>query len=122
MDRIVGRARELAGDDAWFVVCSDHGFSSFRRGVNYNNWLVENGFMTLKNQPSGPATLEKLFDTRELFVNVDWSRTQAYAMGLGSIYINLIGREKHGIVLPGPEYDEVRQRIKEGLEDLVDDP
>ncbi len=121
MDEIVGRARELAGPDVLFLVCSDHGFSSFRRGVNYNNWLVENGFMTLKGKPGSKATLEKLFDTKDLFGDVDWSRTKAYAMGLGSIYINLAGREKHGIVLPGPEYDEVVGQIKAGLEALVDD-
>ena len=120
MDRIVGRARELAGDEVLFLVCSDHGFSSFRRGVNYNNWLVEQGLMVMKEQPSGPATLEKLFDTRDLFAGVDWSQTKAYALGLGSVYVNLIGREKYGIVMPGPEYEEVVAQIKEGLEALVD--
>lgn len=120
MDDIVGRARRLAGEEALFIVCSDHGFSSFRRGVNLNNWLVQNQLMVLKNQPTGAANLEKLFDTRELFVDVDWSKTKAYAMGLGSIYINLIGREREGIVLPGPEYDEVRRQIVEGLQAIVD--
>ncbi len=120
MDEIVGEARKLAGPQAVFIVCSDHGFSSFRRGVNYNTWLVRNGFMTLKGQ-AGTATLEKLFDTRDLFQNVDWSRTRAYALGLGSIYINLMGREKHGIVLPGEEYESVRRQIKEGLESFVDE-
>jgi predicted AlkP superfamily phosphohydrolase/phosphomutase len=76
--------------------------------------------MTLKNQGTGPATLEKLFDTRELFVNVDWSKTKAYALGLGSIYINERGRERHGIVMPGPEYKEVCDQIRRGLESLVD--
>ncbi len=121
MDEIVGKARALAGPDAMFIVCSDHGFSSFRRGLNTNRWLINNGFMVLKGQGEGPATLEKLFDTRELFQDVDWSRTKAYALGLGSIYINLVGREKSGIVMPGAEYDDVRRRIKEGLEALVDD-
>jgi predicted AlkP superfamily phosphohydrolase/phosphomutase len=120
MDAIVGRARELSGKEALLLVCSDHGFSSFRRGVNYNTWLVRNGFMTLKGQTADPATLEKLFDTRDLFQNVDWSRTKAYALGLGSIYVNLVGREKEGTVLPGPEYEEVRRQIREGLEGLVD--
>lgn len=120
MDEIVGEAQTLAGPRAIFIVCSDHGFSSFRRGVNYNTWLVRNGFMALKGQ-TGTATLEKLFDTRDLFQNVDWSRTRAYALGLGSIYINLLGREKHGIVLPGEEYETVRRQIKEGLESLVDE-
>lgn len=110
MDELVGRARELVADDTVFIVCSDHGFSSFRRGVNYNNWLVENGWMTLKQTVTGTPAL----------TDVDWSRTKAYALGLGSIYINLIGRERQGIVLPGPEYDEVMQGIREGLEQLVD--
>ncbi len=120
MDAIVGRARALAGEDALLLVCSDHGFSSFRRGINYNNWLVAHGFMQLKNQPTDPATLEKLFETRDLMGHVDWPRTKAYAIGLGSIYINLVGRERQGTVLPGPEYDEVRRQIREGLEALVD--
>jgi len=120
MDAMVGKARALAGPEALFLVCSDHGFSSFRRGVNINTWLVRNGFMTLKGQTNDPATLERLFDTRDLFQNVDWSRTKAYALGLGTIYVNLMGREKDGIVMPGQEYDEVRQKIQEGLEALVD--
>jgi predicted AlkP superfamily phosphohydrolase/phosphomutase len=120
MDAMVGKARELAGPRALFMVCSDHGFSSFRRGVNYNTWLVRNGLMALKGQSGDPATLEKLFDTKDLFENVDWSRTKAYALGLGSIYVNLVGREKQGIVMPGPEYAEVVRQIKEGLEAYED--
>ena len=111
MDELVGEARDLAGEETLFIVCSDHGFSSFRRGVNYNNWLVDNGFMTLKAGVTGRPSL----------ADVDWQKTQAYAVGLGAVYINLIGREKRGTVLPGPEYEEVRRRIVEGLEALVDE-
>jgi predicted AlkP superfamily phosphohydrolase/phosphomutase len=120
MDELVGKARAAAGPDALMIVCSDHGFSSYRRAVNINTWLVRNGFMTLKGQTGDVATLEKLFDKGDLFANVDWSKTKAYAMGLGSIYVNLVGREKHGSVMPGSEYDEVRRGIREGLEALVD--
>lgn len=111
MDDLVGQARELAGEETLFIVCSDHGFSSFRRGVNYNNWLVDHGFMTLKPGVTGRPSLG----------DVDWDKTQAYAVGLGAIYINLIGREKRGTVLPGPEYEDVRRRIIEQLEALVDE-
>jgi predicted AlkP superfamily phosphohydrolase/phosphomutase len=120
MDALVGKARALAGPDALFLVCSDHGFSSFRRGFNINTWLVQNGFMTLKGQANDPATLEKLFDTRNLFQNVDWSRTKAYSLGFGGIYVNLVGRERQGVVVPGAEYEEVRRQIRAGLESLVD--
>ena len=46
MDEIVGKARKLAGPDVLFMVLSDHGFGSFRRGMNYNSWLVAHGYTT----------------------------------------------------------------------------
>ena len=52
-----------------------------RRGVNYTTGSSRNGLMALKNQPLAPRGRWKAVDTRELFGNVDWSRTKAYAMG-----------------------------------------
>jgi predicted AlkP superfamily phosphohydrolase/phosphomutase len=123
MDAIVGEALQRLGPRTALIVCSDHGFASFRRGVNYNTWLVKNGFMTLREGSYGGKTLEDLFDRGELgefFKYVDWSRTKAYAMGLGNVYINLLGREPKGSVAPGREYEEVRDAIASGLESLVD--
>ncbi|MFQ5876864.1 MAG: alkaline phosphatase family protein [Acidobacteriota bacterium] len=123
MDRIVGEAMDLVAPGTALIICSDHGFASFRRGINYNTWLVENGLMTLKRGVFGGKTLEDLFDRGELgefFKYVDWSRTRAYAMGLGNIYINLMGREPKGSVAPGREYEEVRETIALKLERLVD--
>ncbi|MEE9292781.1 MAG: alkaline phosphatase family protein [Acidobacteriota bacterium] len=123
MDRIVGDAMERISPGTALIICSDHGFTSFRRGVNYNTWLVENGFMSLRPGVHGGKTLEDLFDRGELgefFKHVDWSRTKAYAMGLGNIYINLLGREPQGSVAPGREYDDVRDSIVRQLTDLVD--
>ncbi len=124
MDRIVGEAQKRIGPTTALLICSDHGFASFRRGVNYNTWLVKNGFMTLRQGTStGGKTLEDLFDKGELgefFRYVDWSRTRAYAMGLGNIYVNLMGREPQGSVVPGRDYDDVRAEIVRQLEALVD--
>ncbi len=88
MDRILGTVRERC-PDARIVICSDHGFSTFRRTVHLNTWLEKNGFMTLK---PGERSCDGLFD------NVDWSGTRAYAVGLTSIYLNMADREKYGIV------------------------
>ncbi len=124
MDRIVGEAEKRIGPGTVLLVCSDHGFASFRRGINYNTWLVKNGYMALRQGTStGGKTLEDLFDKGELgefFRYVDWSRTKAYAMGLGNIYINLMGREPQGSVVPGREYEEVRTAIVQRLEALID--
>ncbi|MFI5198198.1 MAG: alkaline phosphatase family protein [Thermoanaerobaculia bacterium] len=120
MDAIVGDAmKKLAPEDV-LIVLSDHGFATWRRSVNYNTWLVENGFMTLTGNEGKQADLEMLFGQGEFWPNVDWSKTKAYAMGLGDIYINLKGREGKGIVSPGAEYEAVRDEIKRKLVTLVD--
>src|SRR5205085_11717447 len=98
MDAIVGEARALA-PEATFFVLSDHGFASFRRGVNINRWLVDNGFMVLRRDPCQGAgetkrSLDDLFGAQSgVWSEVDWSRTRAYAMGLGNLYVNVAGRE-----------------------------
>jgi predicted AlkP superfamily phosphohydrolase/phosphomutase len=121
MDAIVGDAMKKLGPEDVLIVLSDHGFATWRRSVNYNTWLVQNGFMTLKGgDGSQPADLEMLFGQGEFWPNVDWPKTKAYAMGLGDIYVNLKGREGQGSVSPGAEYEAVRDEIKRKLVTLVD--
>jgi predicted AlkP superfamily phosphohydrolase/phosphomutase len=121
MDAIVGETLTRMPEGAVLMVVSDHGFASFRRSMNYNTWLAKNGFMTLTGEDAERKNLEDLFDQGDFFVNVDWSKTQAYALGLGQIYINLAGRESQGVVQPGEEYRRVVAAIKEGLEAFVDE-
>jgi predicted AlkP superfamily phosphohydrolase/phosphomutase len=120
-DQFVDQVLEVVGPDATVLIVSDHGFHSWRKAVNLNTWLVQNGYMTLQGQVPGEKKLDDLFGGGEFWENVDWSRTRAYAMGLGQIYFNLRGREARGIVSPGPEYtalaDELRTRL---VRDLVD--
>lgn len=120
MDAIVGGAIDRLPAGAVLLVVSDHGFSSFRRGMNYNTWLAVNGYMKLNGEDADRGNLEDLFDQGDFFANVDWSRTRAYALGLGQIYINLKGRESKGIVERGEEYEQLVREIQEGLEAYVD--
>ncbi len=120
MDRIVGEVMQKR-PEATLMVVSDHGFASFRRGMNYNTWLAKNGFMTLTGEEPGRKNLDDLFDQGDFFTNVNWSKTRAYALGLGQIYINLKGREEKGIVNSGAEYQQLVQQIKQGLEAFVDE-
>ncbi|MBN1318427.1 MAG: alkaline phosphatase family protein [Anaerolineales bacterium] len=51
--------------------------------------------------------------------SVDWSRTLAYSMGhVGQIYLNLAGREPHGIVTAG-QYDQVLQKVQDAMKKLT---
>ncbi len=108
LDRIVGKVlNEYAGPDDTLLVCADHGFQSFRRQVHLNNWLYENGYITLKS-----GDLSKSDGSRLQFV--DWSQTKAYAMGLGFIYVNEEGREYRGIVKPEDKpalLEEIRDKL-----------
>jgi predicted AlkP superfamily phosphohydrolase/phosphomutase len=119
MDAIVGRTMELLPEDAVLMVVSDHGFAPWRWAVNYNHWLAQEGYLVLEGEGPERANLEDLFDQGEFFVNVDWSRTRAYSMGLGNIYVNLAGREGQGIVQPGDEYRELITELKTRLEAYV---
>jgi len=112
LDDVVGRAMEAVDDDTTFIVMSDHGFAPFNWQVNLNSWLLEKGYVTLKD----PARRGKMI----WFGNVDWTRTQAFAVGLNGLYVNLKGREPNGIVKPGQEYEELLDRLETDLLELVD--
>jgi predicted AlkP superfamily phosphohydrolase/phosphomutase len=102
------------------LIVSDHGFHSWRKAVNLNTWLVQEGYMTLAGQAPGEKKLDDLFGGGEFWENVDWSRTRAYAMGLGQIYLNLRGREAKGIVAPGDEARRVADTIAADLLTMQD--
>lgn len=122
MDAIVGDAMAAADKKhAALIVLSDHGFASFRKSVNYNTWLVMNGYMTLKTGVQvKDRNVEMLFDSGQFWENVDWSHTRAYAMGLGEMYINVKGRESQGIVNPGADYDALKSELKSRLVTMTD--
>jgi predicted AlkP superfamily phosphohydrolase/phosphomutase len=56
------------------------------------------------------------------FLDVDWSQSKAYSFGrhLGSVYVNVKGREPQGIVDPGAEYEAVRDEIESLAYDFRD--
>ena len=104
------------------LVVSDHGFHSWRKAVNLNTWLVQQGYMVLQSQGQAPGEkkLDDLFGGGEFWENVDWSRTRAYAMGLGQIYFNLRGREARGIVSPGAEAKQLADELSARLLTMTD--
>jgi hypothetical protein len=111
VDTAIGEAVQKAGRDTTLLILSDHGFVRFDRAVHLNTFLMREGFLTLDD----PANA----GNEELFAHVDWSRTQAYAVGLNAIYLNLQGRENGGIVQPD-EKEQVAQQIAGRLKEFKD--
>lgn len=104
VDRIVGEMIERYGDEATILVMSDHGFANFRRQFDLNTWLRDNGYLNPPDCRSllGPGTTP------------DWSQTRAYALGINSLYLNMKGRERDGIVFPADReelIEELRTRL-----------
>ena len=113
-DALLARILEHVDSETLLVVLSDHGFSTFRRAFHVNTWLWENGLLALRNNKKPDEELGDGFSA------VDWSRTCAYAVGLGGIYLNLKGREREGIFEEGAEAERVRRAIQQGLTGLAD--
>jgi predicted AlkP superfamily phosphohydrolase/phosphomutase len=112
MDQVVGQALAAMRPNDVLVVLSDHGFTTFRRMMHVNSWLRANGYQALRNEyadEGGP-----------LFADVDWSKTRAYALGFGGIYLNRQGREPDGMVAPGEETEALKREIAGKLRGFAD--
>ena len=112
MDEAVGKVAAVLRPDDVLIVMSDHGFHSYRRGLHVNTWLREKGYLVLRPDAARPP--------REFLLDVDWTKTKAYALGTGQIYLNVRGRERDGIVEPGAAYDALVRELKTGLEAITD--
>jgi len=110
MDALVARTLERCrGKDTVLMIISDHGFNSFRYGVDINRWLEENGYLKVKDEREG-----------KYLSAVDWSQTRAFASGLGGIFLNIKGRESQGIVEQGAEAARLRDEIAAKISQLHD--
>ena len=106
MDETVGRVLSQLHQDDTLLVISDHGFHDYRRGLHVNQWLRQQGLLFLRNDAEASDT--------PYLLPIDWSRTKAYSLGTGQIYLNLRGRERDGIVNTedGPA---ILAQIRDGL-------
>ncbi|MDX1962107.1 MAG: alkaline phosphatase family protein [Pirellulales bacterium] len=111
MDALVGRTMERCRDPGTLLmVLSDHGFNTFRRGIDLNRWLEEQGYLVVRPEERNQQYLG----------GVDWSRTRAFAIGLTGIFINEAGKFAQGIVPAGETAAALRAEIAAKLAKLID--
>ena len=103
LDAVVGDLNDRYGSLATIIVMSDHGFANFGWQFNLNSWLRDLGYLNPRECGS-------------ILSNCDWSRTRAYGMGINGLYLNLKGRELHGIVEPGEEREALLTELVKKLE------
>lgn len=86
-------------------------------------WIYRQvGFQTLtKLRAWWPDSLRTRLGAETFFPGVDWYNTRAFSEELrGNIWINVAGRDPHGIVQPGAEYERLRDQIIAALPQLTD--
>ncbi len=108
VDKKIGELLELVDDDTYVIVVSDHGTAGMKGCFCINEWLIREGYLTLKRYPDKQTD----FDDCE----VDWTKTKAWGWGgyYARIFLNVRGREANGVI-PEEQYESVRQELKKKL-------
>jgi predicted AlkP superfamily phosphohydrolase/phosphomutase len=92
VDERIGKLLDLVGNDVSVFVLSDHGSKAMKGAFCINQWLMQEGFLTLRKQPEGVLEIEK--------AEIDWTKTKAWAWGgyYARIFFNIRNRETEGII------------------------
>jgi predicted AlkP superfamily phosphohydrolase/phosphomutase len=128
LDEAIAGLLELAGTEQLDVaVVSDHGFGPMFGSIRANMLLYDWGYLKFqspfarmirrlrRNLPSS-ASRESFSMPIELKTPVDWKRSRAmviYAAMNGHIYLNVRGRNQHGCVERGAEYDSIIEDLRQ---------
>jgi predicted AlkP superfamily phosphohydrolase/phosphomutase len=96
------------------MVVSDHGAKKMVGGICFNEWLMKQGYLRLKEVPSKPTPFSK--------VEIDWDHTLAWGEGgyYGRLFLNVKGREPRGQIEPR-DYEKVRDRLIADIQ-AIEDP
>jgi predicted AlkP superfamily phosphohydrolase/phosphomutase len=109
LDEEIGRILELLDDDTAVLVVSDHGAQALQGGFCVNEWLVEQGLLSLESYPDEVTPFGKL--------NVDWNRTKVWSEGgyYARVFFNVKGREPQGVI-ESEDYERFREEMKTRFE------
>jgi predicted AlkP superfamily phosphohydrolase/phosphomutase len=113
LDGEVGRLIALAPPDTAVMVVSDHGAKRMDGGICFNEWLIQEKYLSLVSTPATPTAIDK--------VSIDWSRTKAWGDGgyYGRLFMNVQGREPRGVIPPA-DYEHVRQELIDKIAAITD--
>jgi predicted AlkP superfamily phosphohydrolase/phosphomutase len=116
IDKELGYFIGKISEDTAIIVSSDHGMVQTKGKINMNDWLIKEGYLTLKEEYN-KTIMEK--PSKLKLSMIDWSKTKAYEVGAyqGRIYINKKGKEQFGTV-GEKEYNTLKLELKKKLLDL----
>ncbi|MBM3472856.1 MAG: phosphodiesterase [Armatimonadetes bacterium] len=118
VDEEMGRLLELVADDTLVLVASDHGAKTMVGGVCINDWLVQQGLLTLKEAPAAPRRM----DMKDIVWKKLFKKTSAWGEGgyYGRVMVNVEGREPQGVIKPR-QYEDFRKELAAAIEAIPDE-
>ncbi len=113
VDDRIGEILSLVGDETTVFVVSDHGARGMHGGICINEWLMQEGWLAVRDNLDRPRRIEDC--------EIDWSRTRVWGSGgyYGRLFLNVEGREPHGII-PADQYEDFRDEVAARIEALTD--
>lgn len=134
LDRMIGRILQAADERTLVMIVSDHGATSTEGAVaeglgqennakrpelfnvHIDKILEQAGLLVFKQDKKKDQLFKDLYQDDR---TIDWTRTKAISQRVVYIYVNLKGRDPHGIVEP-QDYDRVRDEVINALYDYTD--
>jgi len=114
LDKELGDLLSLLDENTVVFVVSDHGAKKMDGGICINEWLQQEGYLTLRKQPTEQTGMR--------LEMIDWQHTKAWGEGgyYCRLFMNVEGREPNGII-PQASYEQVRDEIRQKLEGITDE-
>ena len=114
VDEEIGTVLPLLPEDTTVMVVSDHGARTMKGAICVNEFLMQEGLLTLKEKPTVQRKLAAS--------DIDWSKTTCWGEGgyYARIFLNVKGREPQGTIEP-EDYERTRDEIQAKLEALGDE-
>ncbi|THB77199.1 MAG: hypothetical protein D6B25_07525 [Desulfobulbaceae bacterium] len=109
IDDILGEVLKRLPEDSYLVLSSDHGAVPLHTEVRLNNLFYQHGLL---NYQLDQVTGEYI---------IDWQRTTAIYLKMDNIYINPDGLDGNYQRASGSEYEKLRHRVMEILNELEDE-
>lgn len=102
VDNFVGQIAERLRDEA-LLIMSDHGFTPIKQQVYLNRWLIDNGYLKIKDNA---RSIEEIV-----------AGSRAFALDPGRVYVNVKGKYPNGAVEQADAL-KLTQEIKSGLSEI----
>jgi predicted AlkP superfamily phosphohydrolase/phosphomutase len=113
IDTKIGEIMDLVDSNTIVILASDHGTMSMNGAFCINEWLIQEGYLVLKEYPSKVTEIDK--------ANIDWEKTTAWGWGgyYARIFLNIEGRESNGMIKAN-KYGSIREELTNRIKCITD--